>query len=66
VVSQAVNIGSYTGEIASRIMAEAFDSLDAPVLRVGAKDGIAPQSHVLEKAFLPNADDIVAAVKQTL
>jgi 2-oxoisovalerate dehydrogenase E1 component len=64
VVSQAVNIGSFTGEIASRIMAEAFDSLDAPVLRVGAKDGIAPQSHVLEKAFLPNAADIVAAVKQ--
>jgi len=64
VVSQAVNIGSFTGEIASRIMSEAFDSLDAPVLRVGAKDGIAPQSHVLEKAFLPNAEDILAAVKQ--
>jgi 2-oxoisovalerate dehydrogenase E1 component len=64
VVSQAVNIGSFTGEVASRIMAEAFDDLDAPVLRVGAKDGIAPQSHVLEKAFLPNAGDIIAAVKQ--
>ena len=66
VASQAVNIGSFTGEIASRIMAEAFDSLDAPVLRVGAKNGIAPQSHVLEKAFLPNADDVVATVRQTL
>jgi pyruvate/2-oxoglutarate/acetoin dehydrogenase E1 component len=64
VVSQAVNIGSFTGEIASRIMAEAFDSLDAPVLRVGAKDGIAPQAYVLEKAFLPGADDVVQAVKQ--
>ena len=66
VASQAVNIGSFTGEIASRIMAEAFDYLDAPVLRVGAKDGIAPQSHVLEKAFLPNAGDIVAACKEIL
>jgi len=66
VASQAVNIGSFTGEIASRIMAEAFDSLDAPVLRVGAKDGIAPQSHILEQAFLPHAADIVAAVKKTL
>lgn len=66
VASQAVNIGSFTGEIASRIMAEAFDSLDAPVLRVGAKNGIAPQSHVLEQAFLPNAADVVAAVRKTL
>ncbi|MEI8243768.1 MAG: transketolase C-terminal domain-containing protein, partial [bacterium] len=63
VVSQCVGIGSFTGEIASRIMAEAFDSLDAPVLRVGAKDGIAPQAYVLEKAFLPNADDVVKAAK---
>ncbi|MFZ4394403.1 MAG: alpha-ketoacid dehydrogenase subunit alpha/beta [Kiritimatiellia bacterium] len=64
VVSQCVSIGSFTGEIASRIMAEAFDSLDAPVLRVGAKDGIAPQAYVLEKAFLPDADDVVRAVKR--
>jgi 2-oxoisovalerate dehydrogenase E1 component len=63
VVSQCVSIGSFTGEIASRIMAEAFDSLDAPVLRVGAKDGIAPQAYALEKAFLPDADDVVRAVK---
>jgi 2-oxoisovalerate dehydrogenase E1 component len=66
VASHAVGIGSYTGEIASRVMAEAFDSLDAPVLRVGAKDGIAPQAYSLEDAFLPHDRDIVAAVKQLL
>lgn len=66
VASQAVNIGSFTGDIVARIMEEAFDDLDAPVLRVGARDGIAPQSHVLEAAFLPNADDIVAAAKRIL
>ncbi|MCL1823435.1 MAG: dehydrogenase E1 component subunit alpha/beta [Oscillospiraceae bacterium] len=63
VVSQAVDLCSFTAEIASRIMAEAFDSLDAPVLRVGAKNGIAPQSHTLEQAFLPTVADIVTAVK---
>ena len=31
VVSQAVSIGSFTGEIASSIMEQAFDDLDAPV-----------------------------------
>ncbi|MDO9541950.1 MAG: dehydrogenase E1 component subunit alpha/beta [Kiritimatiellia bacterium] len=63
VASQSVNIGSFTGEIASNIVEQAFDYLDAPVRRVGAKNGIAPQSHILEAAFLPNANDIVAAVQ---
>ena len=66
VASQAVNIGSFTGEVASNIQAEVFDYLDAPVIRVGAKDGIAPQSHVLEAVFLPTADDIVVAAKSIL
>ncbi len=66
VSSQAVHIGSFTGEIASTIMAEAFDDLDAPVMRVGAKNGIAPQSHILEAVFLPNAEDILRAAREIL
>jgi pyruvate/2-oxoglutarate/acetoin dehydrogenase E1 component len=66
VASQAINIGSYTGEIASTIQDLAFDYLDAPVKRVGAKNGIAPQSHILEAAFLPNVDDILAAANAIL
>jgi pyruvate/2-oxoglutarate/acetoin dehydrogenase E1 component len=66
VASQAIQIGSYTGEIASTIQEEAFDYLDAPVMRVGAKNGIAPQSHILEAAFLPNANDIIAAANSIL
>jgi 2-oxoisovalerate dehydrogenase E1 component len=64
VVSQSVNIGSFTGEIASNVVENAFDYLEAPVLRVGAKNGIAPQSHILEAVFLPNANDIITAVKK--
>ena len=63
VASHCVSIGSFTAEIASRIMAEAFDYLDAPVVRVGAKDGIAPQAYSLEHAFLPHDTDVLAAVK---
>ena len=66
VVSQCINTGSFTGEIAANIMAAAFDYLDAPVVRVGAKDGIAPQSHILEAVFLPTAKDIVAAAVEIL
>jgi 2-oxoisovalerate dehydrogenase E1 component len=66
VASQAIQIGSYTGEIASAISEAAFDYLDAPVMRVGAKNGIAPQSHILEAAFLPNANDILTAANAIL
>jgi pyruvate/2-oxoglutarate/acetoin dehydrogenase E1 component len=66
VASQAIHIGSYTGEIASTIQDVAFDYLDAPVKRVGAKNGIAPQSHILEAAFLPSVADILAAADAIL
>ena len=66
VVSQAVSLGSFTGEVASTVQQQAFDYLDAPVVRVGAKNGIAPQSHVLEEAFYPHVEDIIAAAKSIL
>lgn len=66
VASQAIHIGSYTGEIASTIQDAVFDYLDAPVKRVGAKNGIAPQSHILEAAFLPSVNDLMNAAKAIL
>jgi len=66
VASQCVHIGSFTGEVASTVQEKAFDYLEGPVMRVGAKNGIAPQSHVLESAFLPSADDIVEAARTIL
>jgi 2-oxoisovalerate dehydrogenase E1 component len=61
VAAQAILIGSFVNEIVARIQSQAFDDLDAPVGRVGAKNGISPQAEVLERAFLPSADDIHAA-----
>ena len=66
VASQAVLIGSFVNEIVARIQLEAFDYLDAPVGRIGAANGISPQAEGLEKAFLPNAGDIYAAVAALL
>ncbi|MGZ8820627.1 MAG: alpha-ketoacid dehydrogenase subunit alpha/beta [Aeromicrobium sp.] len=62
VASQAVLVGSYVNEIVARVQLEAFDYLDGPVGRIGAAAGISPQAEGLEKAFLPNAGDIVRAV----
>lgn len=56
--------GSFAGEISAIIAEEGFDYLDAPVLRVCAMDTPVPFSPVLEKYYIPDADDIVNAVKK--
>jgi pyruvate/2-oxoglutarate/acetoin dehydrogenase E1 component len=66
VAAQAVLTGSFVNEVVARIQLEAFDDLDGPVGRIGAAPGISPQAEGLEKAFLPNAGDIVAAVASLL
>ena len=50
-------------EIAARVQAEAFDWLDAPILRVTQKDVPMPYAANLEKLALPSADEVVEAVK---
>jgi pyruvate dehydrogenase E1 component beta subunit len=50
-------------EIAARVMAEAFDYLDAPVERVCGKDVPMPYAANLEKLALPSVADVVAAAK---
>jgi pyruvate dehydrogenase E1 component beta subunit len=57
---------SVTSELAAEIMTHAFDDLDAPVTRVAGKDVPMPYAANLEKLALPNADDVVAAVKGVL
>jgi pyruvate dehydrogenase E1 component beta subunit len=51
-------------EISYRIQKEIFDELDAPILRVSQEDIPMPYNEALEKAVLPSAEKIVAAVKQ--
>ncbi len=50
-------------EIAVQIMQEAFDYLDAPVLRVTGKDTPMPYAANLEKLALPSAEEVVQAVR---
>lgn len=60
---QTYGIGA---EIVARLQEEAFDYLDAPIKRVAQNDVPAPYSGLLEKAALPDADKVVAAVKEIL
>jgi pyruvate dehydrogenase E1 component beta subunit len=57
---------SVTSEIAAQVMTHAFDYLDAPVARVAGKDVPMPYAANLEKLALPDADEVVAAVKGVL
>ena len=50
-------------EIIAVLMEQAFDDLDAPVLRVAGKDVPMPYAANLEKLALPNVDEVVAAAK---
>ncbi len=53
----------FGAEIAARIGEELFDSLDAPVRRVAAKDSPVAYAPVLEEAILPNSADVLQAIR---
>lgn len=63
VVTEENKRGGYAGEISAIIAEEAFDALDAPVVRVGALNCPVPFSPKLESYVIPNSKDIVKAVK---
>ena len=66
VVHEAVTFGGIGAEIASQIQEEAFDYLDAPILRLGAPFSPVPFSPVLERAYIPDSNRIAAGVRRLL
>jgi len=54
----------YGAEIAARIADELFDQLDAPVRRLAAKDVFVAYQPILEDSILPQADDLLRAMKE--
>ena len=66
VVEEGWRCAGFGAEIADRVQRECFDDLDAPVLRVTAADVPMPYSRILEKAYLPQPEKVVEAVKKVL
>ena len=63
IVYEGVRTMGIGAEIAAQVAgSEAFDFLDAPIVRLGGADVPIPYNPVLEKAAVPQEDDIVAAV----
>ena len=63
IVEEGWGFASVSATISAILMEEAFDELDAPVIRVNAKDVPLPYAANLEKLALPNVEDIIKAVK---
>jgi pyruvate dehydrogenase E1 component beta subunit len=53
-------------EVASCIYEQAFDFVDAPVVRVAQKEVPLPYNRALEQSALPQPGDVVAAVREVL
>jgi 2-oxoisovalerate dehydrogenase E1 component beta subunit len=64
VLHEDTHTGGFGAEIAATIAQEGFENLDAPVRRVTAPDTPVPFAPVLEKAFIPQVDDVVAGIKE--
>jgi len=63
IVHEAVRFGGIGAEIAAQVQEQAFDYLDAPIGRVAAPFSPIPFSPVLEKQYIPDAERIVAGIK---
>jgi pyruvate/2-oxoglutarate/acetoin dehydrogenase E1 component len=66
VATEAARAGSMASEVVARVCDEAFDALEAPPVRVTAKDTPIPYAAPLERAVLPQVEDVVAAINQAL
>jgi pyruvate/2-oxoglutarate/acetoin dehydrogenase E1 component len=66
IVHEAYKTCGVGAEIASIINEEAFQYLDAPVIRLGAKPCPLPFNLGLENAVVPQEDDIINAIRQVL
>jgi 2-oxoisovalerate dehydrogenase E1 component beta subunit len=64
VLHEDTHTGGFGGEIAATIAEEAFEDLDAPVKRIAAPDTPVPFSPALEKAFIPQVDDVAAGLRE--
>jgi 2-oxoisovalerate dehydrogenase E1 component beta subunit len=64
ILHEASRTGGIGGEIAATIAEEAFEWLDAPVVRVAATDTPVPYSPPLEEYHLPQVKDVVDAARK--
>jgi len=66
ILEEAWPFASVSSEITYFVQEKAFDFLDAPIQRITTADTPAPFSPELLKEWLPNANDVIKAVKKVM
>lgn len=66
ILEEAWPFGNVATEITYQVQSQAFDYLDAPIVKINTADTPAPYSPVLLKEWLPNSNDVIKAVKKVL
>jgi pyruvate dehydrogenase E1 component beta subunit len=66
VAHEAVTRMGFGAEVAAVVQEQAFDYLDAPIERVGAKFTPPPFATILEKAHVPRKAEVLAAIRKTV
>jgi 2-oxoisovalerate dehydrogenase E1 component beta subunit len=64
VLHEDTRTGGFGAEVAATIAEEAFEHLDAPVRRIAAPDTPVPFSPPLERAFIPQVNDVAAGLRE--
>jgi pyruvate dehydrogenase E1 component beta subunit len=66
IVEEGWPVAGFGAHVSDRVQRECFDSLDAPIHRVTSADVPMPYAKTLEKAYVPQPERVVEAVKQVL
>ncbi len=66
IIEEAWPLSSISTDLAYNVQRQAFDYLDAPIIRINSMDVPVPYAPTLLEAVLPNLKRSVAAVKQVL
>src|SRR5207248_5447380 len=64
ILHEDTKTGGIAGEVAAVINEDAFDDLDAPIVRITSLDTPVPFSPPLEHAFLPKVEDVVREARR--
>ena len=66
ILEESWPFGNISTEITYQVQSHIFDYLDAPIEKINTADTPAPYSPTLLSEWLPNADDVVKAIKKVL
>jgi pyruvate dehydrogenase E1 component beta subunit len=66
IVEESWPLGSIATEVAFKVQRDAFDYLDAPVIRIMGGDVPLPYAPTLIQEYLPNPERVIKAVKEVM